>query len=253
MNAKAEVIPKDTLPATSAATILQVIERAAANPAVDIEKMERLLAMHERVVAREAEAAFDDALAACQKEMRAIATDADNPQTRSRYASYAQLDRALRPIYTAHDFAISYNTAASAIGADYILIVAHLSRRGHTRTYQVDMPRDGKGAKGGDVMTKTHATGAAMSYGQRYLLKGMFNVRIGEEDDDGNLGSRMPEADILEWKQKIEATTKKEAAKAVWAEAVKDAKKHKDTNAAKRLADALIAHGEFIDKAAKAQ
>jgi hypothetical protein len=33
------------------------------------------------------------------------------------------------------------------------------------------MPGDGKGAKGGDVMTKTHATGAALSYGQRYLAE----------------------------------------------------------------------------------
>jgi hypothetical protein len=48
------------------------------------------------------------------------------------------------------------------------------------------MPADGKGAKGGDVMTKTHATGAAMSYGMRYLLKMIFNVAIGEDDKDGN-------------------------------------------------------------------
>ena len=48
------------------------------------------------------------------------------------------------------------------------------------------MPADGKGAKGGDVMTKTHAAGAAMSYGMRYLLKMIFNVAVGEEDKDGN-------------------------------------------------------------------
>ena len=35
-------------------------------------------------------------------------------------------------------------------------------------------------------MTKTHATGAAASYGSRYLLKGIFNVAVGEDDDDGN-------------------------------------------------------------------
>lgn len=35
-------------------------------------------------------------------------------------------------------------------------------------------------------MTKTHATGAASSYGARYILKGIFNVAIGEEDRDGN-------------------------------------------------------------------
>ncbi len=48
------------------------------------------------------------------------------------------------------------------------------------------MPADGKGAKGGDVMTKTHATGAAASYGARYLLKGIFNIAVGDDDRDGN-------------------------------------------------------------------
>jgi hypothetical protein len=48
------------------------------------------------------------------------------------------------------------------------------------------MPADGKGAKGGDVMTKTHAAGAAASYGQRYLMKNIWNVAVGEEDVDGN-------------------------------------------------------------------
>jgi hypothetical protein len=52
------------------------------------------------------------------------------------------------------------------------------------------MPADGKGAKGGDVMTKTHAAGSAMSYGMRYLLKMIFNVAVGEDDDDGQAAGR---------------------------------------------------------------
>jgi hypothetical protein len=48
------------------------------------------------------------------------------------------------------------------------------------------MPADGKGARGGDVMTKTHATGSAASYGMRYLLKMIFNIAVAEADDDGN-------------------------------------------------------------------
>src|SRR6185369_5301511 len=69
---------------------------------------------------------------------------------------------------------------------DCIRVVAYVSRGGYTRLYRIDMPADGKGAKGGDVMTKTHAAGAAMSYASRYLLKAIFNVSVGEEDSDGN-------------------------------------------------------------------
>lgn len=168
-----------------AANLLEVISRAASDPSIDIEKMERLMAMHERMTAKQAEAAFNDAMNLCQAEMRPIAADAENPQTRSKYATYAKLDRALRPIYTKHGFAISYDEGDSP-KPEHVRVLAYVSRGGYTRTYRRDMPADGKGAKGGDVMTKTHAAGAAGSYGARYLLKGIFNVAIGEDDTDGN-------------------------------------------------------------------
>ena len=64
------------------------------------------------------------------------------------------------------------------------------------------MPADGKGAKGGDVMTKTHATGSATSYGMRYLLKMIFNVAVGtEKDDDGNAASNTKPTERITAKQ----------------------------------------------------
>lgn len=205
MNARAnEVIPAAEVATLPTATLLQVIERAAANPAVDIDKMERLMAMHERVVARDAEAAFNDAMTACQGEVRQVMPDAFNPQTKSRYASYPALDAKLRPVYSKHGFAISYNTKPSTLGADWMVVMALVSKGAYTRPYEIDMPRDGKGAKGGDVMTKTHATGAGMQYGMRYLLKGIFNVAIGDLDNDGNAPKGDAEPDA-EGKAKLEA------------------------------------------------
>jgi hypothetical protein len=58
------------------------------------------------------------------------------------------------------------------------------------RRYHVDMPADGKGAKGGDVMTKTHATASALTYAKRYLLLQIFALAIGESDDDGNAAGK---------------------------------------------------------------
>lgn len=175
-----------TTPVDTAAGIVAVIERAAMNPDVDIEKMERLLVMQERIMARNAETAFNAAMSAAQADMRPVAADAENPQTRSKYASYAALDKAMRPIYTRHGFALSFDTGEGA-QADWVRVVCYVSHRdGHSKTYHADMPADGKGAKGGDVMTKTHAAGSAMSYGMRYLLKMIFNVAVGEDDDDGN-------------------------------------------------------------------
>jgi hypothetical protein len=248
MSANPQVLPPES-PVVAAGTLLQVIERAAANPAVDIDKMERLMAMHERMVARAAEEAWNDAMHASQSEMRPIAADANNPQTKSKYAKFSTLDASLRPIYTKHGFSVSYDTGESHL-QDHVRIYAYVSKGAHTRRYQIDMPNDGKGAKGGDVMTKTHATGAANSYGRRYLLGDIFNVVIGE-DLDGNAAPGMPETEIAGWITKIEATTSKEKAKDVWREGVKAAGEYKDTYASKRLKEALIKHGEFIDKADK--
>lgn len=178
--------------------IVEVIRRAASDPSVDVEKLERLMSMHERVMERNAEAAFNESMRGAQGEMRQVSTDANNSQTRSRYATYAAIDAALRPIYTRHGFSISYGTADAPEG--YVRVLAYVSHvGGHTRRYEAAMPSDGKGAKGGDVMTKTHAFGAATSYGMRYLLKMIFNVAIGEYDLDGNEPAHRPEvpADLL--------------------------------------------------------
>ena len=188
MDAAQNIVPRQDQPVAlnDSATVLQVIARAAQDPQCDIEKMERLLAMQERIVAKHAESEFNAALNAAQAEISTIAADAENPQTRSRYATYAKLDKVLRPIYTRHGFSLSFDETDSP-KPDHIRVLAILAHRGgHSHTYQKDMPADGKGAKGGDVMTKTHAAGAAASYGMRYLLKGIFNVAIGEEDVDGN-------------------------------------------------------------------
>lgn len=172
------------------ASFMQVLERAVRDPSFDVDKLERLTAMIERSQDRARETAFAEALSDAQAEMSPVAADANNPQTRSRYASYMALDRACRPIYARHGFALSFGTEEGA-PADMVRVVCHVSHReGHTRRYHIDMPADGKGAKGGDVMTKTHAVGAAMSYGQRYLLKLIFNIAVGDDDDGNSNGGR---------------------------------------------------------------
>lgn len=167
-----------------ASSIMAVIARAASDPNTDVDKLERLMAMAERLSARQAETAFNEAMNVAQTEMRAIAKDATSDK--GKYASFVALDKAARPIYSAQGFSLSFDTADGA-PAEHIRLLCYVSHRdGHTRTYHADMPADGKGARGGDVMTKTHATGAAMTYGQRYLFRLIFNLAVGE-DNDGNI------------------------------------------------------------------
>lgn len=160
--------------------------RLAIEKGAPIETIERVLAMMKEERAYQAEKEFNEALNKAQIEMQIVAPDKHNDQTNSDWASYAALDKMVRPIYTKHGFSLSFDEEDSP-KPDHVRVVAFLSRAGHTRKYRKDVCADGKGAKGGDVMTRTHAAAAADSYGMRYLMKMLFNIAIGEEDDDGNL------------------------------------------------------------------
>ncbi len=225
-----------TLPTTgSTAAGLEVMpssttalfERLACDPNASVDKIERLMALIERQAAKRSEESFNAAMAQAQAAMRPVGADASNPQTRSKYASYAAIDRALRPIYTAHGFGLSFDTGHDA-PVDCVRVLCYVSHRdGHARTYHADMPADGKGAKGGDVMTRTHATGSGISYGMRYLLKMIFNVAVGEADDDGNGATVKPKpaavvqpvpAGFEAWRLDLQATADEgtERLKAAW-------------------------------------
>jgi hypothetical protein len=175
--------------------LLSALTEAATNPNVDVVKLDALLSMHERMQAKQAEQAFADAMNRAQSEMTRISADAFNTSTRSNYVTYGKLDAVLRPIYVKHGFSLSFDTLESE-AAGLVRVACYVSHiGGHTRTYRADVPSDGKGAKGGDVMTKTHAFGSGTSYGMRYLLRMIFNVAVGEEDDDGNGGQGEKGAD----------------------------------------------------------
>ena len=128
---------------------------------------------------------FDAAKNRCQQQIGRISADANNPQTHSRYATYAKLDRVLRPIYTGEGFSLSFGEEDCPTPGK-TRFVAYLSREGITQEFRKDMTASTKGPKGNDVMTPVHAEGALDSYARRYLLKAIFNVAIGEDDTDGN-------------------------------------------------------------------
>lgn len=227
------------------ASLIQAISAAASNPQVDVEKMDRLLQMHERMTARAAETAFNTAMSATQSEMGPISADAENKQTRSKYATYAKLNGVLRPIYTRHGFSLSFNEGEGAPDG-HVRVLAYVSCAGHTRTYHADVPSDGKGAKGGDVMTKTHAGGAARSYGMRYLLKMIFNVAVGEFDNDGN-GSGMTRDEWLEsWLRSIANARNVGELRRVIADAMAEADSENDQDAKDRF---LVAQADKMARA----
>lgn len=196
-------------PATDSAAIFQIIERAARDKNVDLDKMERLMAMREREMVRIAQTAFNVAMKNAQAEMPQIARDADNDQTKSRYARYETISEAIQPIITKHGFSLSFDEGETEKPNHVRILCDVMHEAGHTKQYHADIPFDNVGMKGNANKTATHAYGSTKSYGRRYLKLDIFDIALKNEDDDGNAAGRQHEFittdQINELRETIEA------------------------------------------------
>ena len=188
--AEDRALPAIAPSAGNAGSLLQAIERVASNPAMDIDKVERLFAMHQQLKAKEAEAAFNDAMAKAQSEIQPVVNNATNDHTRSSYAKLEQIDRAITPVHTKFGLSVSYDTETKndadpvPIGMlRTVAIVAHSA--GHSRRYHIDLPPDDAGSQGKVNKTGVQARGSTNAYARRYLKLGIFNVST-FDDKDGN-------------------------------------------------------------------
>lgn len=174
------------VPVSESAAIFQIIERAARDPNVDLDKMERLMAMRERELTRIAQTAFNNAMKDAQAEMPQVVRDADNDQTRSRYARYETISEAIQPVITKHGFSLTFSEG-KADQPNHIRVICDVMHdAGHVKQYYADVPFDNVGMKGNANKTNTHAYGSTKSYGKRYLKCDIFDVALKNEDDDGN-------------------------------------------------------------------
>jgi hypothetical protein len=190
---------------TEAQSLVQVIARAASDPTVDVAKMERLLAMHERITGLNAEKQFNEAMRAAQEEMPNVVRDAVNESTRSRYARLETVSKRMDPVIAKHGFSMSFGTA-DCPRPDRERITCVLSHvGGHSRTYQADVPLDMLGMKGQPNKTATHAFGSTMSYGRRYLKLMIFDVTLANEDTDaqGDVDDEAPPAEFAQFWQEM--------------------------------------------------
>ena len=234
-----------------ATSLLQAITAAASNPQTDIEKMERLFAMHQKMVAQQAEAAFNAAMARAQANITPVANNAANTQTNSRYAKLAAINKDIAPIYTAEGLSISFDSGDAAPGLQRtIAIVSHAA--GHSRQYHLDLPLDDVGTKGTVNKTKVHATGSTYSYARRYLVCMIFNATT-EDDDDGNEsgGKVMGEGVVADYMAAIEALIDREGAEKLWGEIAATCQKSGDRSSYDSLKAKIVEKSKSFPKKAK--
>lgn len=181
-------IEQESLPADPSVSMLDRVLVAARDPSTDVDKLERLMGLYERMSAQQARIAFDDAMAVCQEELPAVIRNKRNTQTNSNYADLAAIEDAAMPVITRHGFSAKFFPEPSGL-ADHYGVGATISHRGgHREQYHADVPADGAGIKGTANKTATHAFASTMSYGRRILLCMAFNIAT--KDDDGNAAGR---------------------------------------------------------------
>ena len=171
------------VPVSDAASLMQVISRAATDPAVDVSKMERLFALYQQMDNQRKEQAFNEAMRAAQEQMPRILKNRENEHKHYKYSTLEELNKSAVPVYTAQGFGLSFGTADGAPAGCY-RVTCHVSHKdGHSRDYQADMPFDMVGDKGNPNKTAIQGFGSSMSYGRRYLTLMIFNISTTDDDD----------------------------------------------------------------------
>ncbi|RUR29722.1 single-stranded DNA-binding protein [Vreelandella andesensis] len=164
-------------PTADSTAIIQVIERAALNPDVDIDKMERLLQMQERVMDRQAMMAYSTAMAAMQTELPSI--EERGKTNNGFYATLEDIVDTVRPIMQKHGFAVSFRIQTQERGIQVTGVLMH--KDGHREETSMLLPADMSGNK-----NAVQAFGSSTSYGKRYVLSALLNITTRGQDDNGS-------------------------------------------------------------------
>ena len=172
--------------------MIAVISQAAANPDVDPSKMQQILDIQMTIMDRNAKQAFAASMAACQKEMPNIVRDAENTQTNSTYAKHEAICKAIKPIYTAHGFSLSFHEGKADHDNEIRTICDVEHSQGFSKQYHIDLPLDNVGIQGKVNKTGVHGKASTFSYSRRYLTMMIFDLAT-YDDNDANFAELITE------------------------------------------------------------
>lgn len=172
MVAKKDPLPE---PVSEQSAVMSMIARAASDPNCDMDKMERLMAMHERMVAQQARAEFANALADLQAELPSIGERGD-AAGRYTFALWEDINQKIKPFLQKHGFSLSFRTETGTA----VTVTGVLSHRnGHREETTISLPADPSGNK-----NAVQAVASSVSYGKRYTAGALLNLTSHGEDDD---------------------------------------------------------------------
>lgn len=182
-----------------AASIMALIARAAADPNVDIPKMERLEAMYERALGRTAKQAYSADFVRMKPHLPTVERTKDNIQTKSKYAPLENINEQIDPVLKDYGFATATKVLSQT--ADSVTVKAELWHSGgHVEETIVTMPLDNKGMQGTVNKTLPHATASSITYAKRVAICALLNISTGDDKD----GQGPPDNTVLDNARAVE-------------------------------------------------
>lgn len=170
-------------PSTEPQNMLAIIGQLAANPDVDVEKVQRLLDMQREIVHDERRAEYASALATLQAKLKPF--DKDTPVYDKHgkilyyYAKRDDIDVIIRPLMADHGFSFSWSEEEAA-GSLRRFSGTLTHRSGYNETKFITLGLDTTGGK-----NVTQGGGSTSAYAGRYLLAQHLNIVFQGQDTDG--------------------------------------------------------------------
>ncbi len=156
---------------------VSMFERLALDPNVSVDKLERLIAMQERINAANAKAAFDAAFVQMRAFIPVIIERGKTNQT--TYAPLEDIIETVTPILSQFGFSLSFRTEWP--GDRTIRVIGILTHaQGSTRESMFESGADKSGSKN-DIQ----ALASAVTYGKRYATNDLLCIVTRGEDKDG--------------------------------------------------------------------
>jgi hypothetical protein len=174
---------------------VSMFERLARDPSVSVEKLERLMDLQDRANKRNAEAAFNAALAAMQADLPTVRERGGiknrDGNIQSKYALWEDINAAILPLLKEHGFSLTFRQEQKENGICVTGVLSH--REGHSERTSITLPADQSGGK-----NAVQAVGSSVSYGKRYTAGMLLNLTSAdiEADDDADSAAPSPAGPI---------------------------------------------------------
>lgn len=174
--------------------------RLAITEKVPVEVLERLVALQERVMERDARAAFFAALNAFQEECPEIAKVKEAEITTKGGSTYSytfaplpEITRTIRPVLKKHGLSYSWTTDPSENPGvlNVVCILRHVE--GHEERAVFPVPTQTNAA-----MSAAQKNGAALTYGRRQSLEAVLGLTTSDDVDGANPPEPLSEDQIEE-------------------------------------------------------